>query len=415
MNARTKSAEKNYWEMNVSGRTLKILRAIGFAFLFIGVYIILSNLPVFSSSLAGSTDVGLALIFITGLLTSLHCVGMCSGFVIAYSMKTPEDLEKSKSEKVKQHLLYNSGRLLSYTAFGILAGLIGSVFLLTGQTRGYLSIFAGVFMVLYGLGSFIPWLRRFTAIRTPNLTNRAKGKGPFLFGLLNGLMPCGPLQAMLIYAAASGSALQGGLAMLTFGLGTMPLMFGLGNVLSYLSHASIGKVLKISAVIVMALGVITLNRGLLLSGYALPVPSMNLLGQTKLPSVSAASASSGDGKFQVINMTADNGWSPDTFTVSKGVPVRMNIFVKDITSCVGGIRIPKYGISRDFTQKGQMITLEFTPTEAGTVIFTCPMGMVSGRIIVENADGSASPVAASTPMPSGGSCGSSGGACGCRG
>jgi len=366
-------------ELTISERQLKAFKYIGLIFLFIGLYLILSTLPLFSSPVV-SPNAGLFLIFITGLLTSVHCVGMCSGFVIAYTTKNPENLKNSKLARAKQHFLYNISRLSSYTVFGILAGLVGSIFLLTNQLRGYLSIFAGVFMVLYGLSTFIPQLRRFMTIRTPSLVKYTKGRGPVLFGLLNGLMPCGPLQAMLIYAAASGSAIQGGISMLIFGLGTIPLMFSFGNALSFLTNNFIGKILKISAVVVMVLGLVTLNRGLALSGYALPNP--NLLGSNKTSTTGLVTAT---GDLQEINMKVDRyGWNPDTFIVKRGIPVKWNIYIETITSCISGIRVPKYGISRDFTREGETITIEFTPNEEGTILFTCPMGMVSGKFIVKN-------------------------------
>ena len=371
---------KDYFEITLSERQFKALKYTGLIFIFIGLYLILSILPLFSSPVV-SPNAGLLLIFITGLLTSVHCVGMCSGFVIAYTTKNPENLKSSKLTRAKQHFLYNISRLSSYTVFGILAGLVGSIFLLTNQFRGYLSVFAGVFMVLYGLSTFVPQLRKFTTIRTPNLAKHTKGRGPVLFGLMNGLMPCGPLQAMLIYAAASGSAIQGGTSMLIFGLGTMPLMFGFGNALSFLTHNSIGKIMKISAVVVMALGLVTLNRGLLLSGYALPLLNSNL-GSSKNPTTGLVTAT---GDSQEINMKVDQyGWNPDTFVVKKDVPVKWNIYVEKITSCISGIRVPKYGLSKDFSREGETITLEFTPNEDGTIIFTCPMGMARGDIIVKD-------------------------------
>jgi len=374
--------EKNYMELTLSKRQFRALKYTGLIFLFIGLYFILSNLPLFSSPVV-TPNAGLFLIFVTGLLTSIHCVGMCSGFVIAYSTKDIESLNNSRLARMKQHFLYNISRLGSYTFFGILAGLIGSIFLLTNQLRGYLSVFAGVFMMLYGLSIFFPFLRRVTTIRTPNLVKYTKNRGPVLFGLLNGLMPCGPLQAMIIYAAATGNAIQGGISMLTFGLGTIPLMFGFGNALSFLTHNFIGKIMKISAVVVMALGLVTLNRGLLLSGYALPLPNLNSFSSVegKNPTTGLATAT---GDFQEIDMKVDRyGWNPDTFVVKKGIPVKWNIYVEKITSCISGIRVPKYGISRDFTTEGETITLEFTPEEEGTIIFTCSMGMARGDIIVK--------------------------------
>jgi len=366
--------EKNFSEVTISEKQFRIMKYTGLIFLFIGLYFILSNLPLFSGP-AINQNAGLLLILITGLLTSVHCVGMCGGFVIAYSTKNSED---SRMSRAKQHFLYNISRLASYTFFGILAGLIGSVFLLTSQFRGYLSIFAGVFMVLYGLSTFIPFLRRITTIRTPSLTKYTKDRGPVVFGLLSGLLPCGPLQAMLIYAAATGSAIQGGIAMLIFSLGTIPLMFGFGNVLSFLTHNFIGRIMKVSAVVVMVLGLVTLNRGLLLSGYALP--GLDFLTSTKgLDTVSVIS-----GNFQEINITTDNHrWNPDTFVVKKDIPVKLNIQVGKLSNSLMGIRVPQYGLSKDFTKDGENVTLQFTPKELGTIVFTCPMGVNKGEIIVK--------------------------------
>ena len=94
-----------------------------------------------------------------------------------------------------------------------------------------------------------------------------KGKySPFYVGLLNGLMPCGPLQSMQIYALGTGSLVSGALSMFIFSLGTLPLMFGFGAITSMLSSKFTHKMLKASAALVMVLGVIMLNRGFALSG-----------------------------------------------------------------------------------------------------------------------------------------------------
>jgi len=228
-------------------------------------------------------------------------------------------------------------------------------------------------------------------------------------------MPCGPLQAMLIYAAATGSAAQGGISMITFGLGTIPLMFGFGNALSFLTHSFIGKIMKISAVVVMVLGLVTLSRGLALSGYALPNP--NFLGSNKTSTTGLVTATD---DLQEINMKVDQyGWNPDTFIVKKGIPVKLNIYIEKINSCISGIRVPKYAISRDFTKEGDTITIEFTPNEEGTILFTCPMGMVSGEFIVKSDLSNVTNVRQElNQIPQKHSCGEScgcSGSCGCHG
>jgi plastocyanin domain-containing protein len=172
--------------------------------------------------------------------------------------------------------------------------------------------------------------------------------------------------------------------------------------------------MKVSAVVVMALGLVTLNRGLTLSGYTLPTLNSKFLITGLVSAV---------GNYQEINMTVnENGWNPDAFVIKKGVSVKLNIYVESLTSCLSGIRIPKYGLSKDFSRVGETVTLEFTPTEEGTIIFTCPMGMVSGKLIIKSDLTNTTEIqqelnqVQTQQQSCGGSCGSTcGSSCGCCG
>lgn len=83
-------------------------------------------------------------------------------------------------------------------------------------------------------------------------------------------------------------------------------------------------------------------------------------------------------------MTADNHrWNPDTFVVKKDIPVKLNIQVGKLSNSLMGIRVPQYGLSKDFTKDEENVTLQFTPKETGKIVFTCPMGVNKGEIIVE--------------------------------
>ncbi len=136
-------------------------------------------------------------------------------------------------------LLYNTGRVISYAVIGFLLGGIGMILTGGAETgiplilQGILKIIAGLFMVIMGINmlGIIPVLRKLQ-IRFPNkLANKISRrkiieKRPFFVGLLNGLMPCGPMQSMQIIALGSGNPVSGAFAMLMFSLGTVPLMFG---------------------------------------------------------------------------------------------------------------------------------------------------------------------------------------------
>lgn len=371
-----------------------------------------------------SQNMGYGLLFIVGLLTGFHCVAMCGGFVVSYTAKAAKE---GKSTHLS-HAAYGFGKTVSYVIIGALFGLLGSFIAFTPMLRGVVGILAGLFLVLFGFKmlNIIPWLRRFS-LRTPRFIaqwvgeKNTKHSSPLVIGLLNGLMlACGPLQAMYIMAAGTGSMFEGAKLMLIFGLGTLPAMLGFGYLASVVSNKATTKILKASGVVVIVLGVIMLNRGLALTGSGYD-------GSSLIASVSAASGNgiTGDAVtltpdgYQEIRMDVlASGWNPDTFTLQKNVPVRWIIDGKEITGCNNAIQVPAYGLEFDIRPGEQVI--EFTPTETGTVSWSCWMGMIPGTFIVTD-DGTAAPeqVAAATPKTTGscgggGSCGGScGGGCGC--
>jgi sulfite exporter TauE/SafE len=396
----------------ISIRTGGITNVVGWAIIFVGLYLVLSNFPIFSSK-GIDPKTGLVIVFFTGILTSLHCVGMCSGFVISYAAN-------SNNKGMKPHLCYNGSRLFSYVVLGVLLGLIGSIFTFSDQLRSYLSVGAGLFMIVYGSSMFFPQLRRFVTLPGLDVHKYTNGN-PVLFGLLNGLMPCGPLQAMLIYAAGTGSAIEGGLTMLAFGLGTVPLMLLMGLGVSAASMKWTHKIVKFSGALVIVLGIILLSKGFLLTGISLPfIPSVSAASVISSTSDSASGLSTQiPNGFQEINMTVTpNGWQPNHFVVKKGMPVRWNVYVKQLSGCVSGLKAPSLGISYYFQRDGETKTFEFTPTQAGTIAFTCPMGMVSGSIEVKDdvtlsaaadANVAATTAAINNPPAQTGGCGCGGG------
>ncbi|MDA3836202.1 MAG: sulfite exporter TauE/SafE family protein [Nanoarchaeota archaeon] len=349
----------------------------------------------------------LFLLFLVGILTGFHCVSMCGGFMISYTAKNAAKGNKGMG----QHLVYGTSKTISYTIIGGLFGLIGSIFLFTPALRGGIGIFAGLFMVAYALSMFgFKFFRRFQfnpkfLRKVTSKKYEGKYKGPMMTGLLNGLfIACGPLQAMYIYAAGTGSVAQGALSLFAFGLGTLPVLIGFGGLANVISHKATRKILKFSAVIVLILGLIMLNRGLSLTGSGYDVKS--IMAGVGTAGVTGNFVMDNDG-YQVIHMdvTAD-GYSPDSFVLKKGVPVRWVIDGKQLTGCNNAIQVPSMGL--EFKLKEGLQTIEFTPTEEGVISWSCWMGMIPGTFVVTN-DGEATEtqVQAAVPKASGG--------CGCGG
>lgn len=195
---------------------------------------------------------GYGMLFVIGLITSVHCIAMCGGINLSQCIPQPSNAsDVSGSSRALDiflpALLYNTGRVISYTAIGFLLGLVGMLLGAGTQTeisyflQGSLKMIAGIFMVIMGINmlGIFPWLRPLTLriprfLSTKVLKKRASSRQPLFVGLLNGLMPCGPLQSMQIVALACQNPFSGALSMFLFSLGTVPLMLGLGSLVSVL-------------------------------------------------------------------------------------------------------------------------------------------------------------------------------------
>ncbi len=206
-----------------------------------------------------------------------HCIGMCGGFVAAYTFKIAENDPSSNNsyfQKLLPHLLYNSGRLLTYTIlgeiFGFIGGTLGLIFAIQ-DFQGGLQLFAGFFMVLMGLdiAGFIPNLQpdSFPGVNifkrmVKTLFYKVNRKNIFLLGMVLGLIPCGLVYAIGAKAAATQNIIGGFLTMLIFGLGTFPAMFLTGFIVNLVSAKIRGRLYRIAAILVILMGMLTMLRGI---------------------------------------------------------------------------------------------------------------------------------------------------------
>ncbi|MBQ9303211.1 sulfite exporter TauE/SafE family protein [Butyrivibrio sp.] len=354
------------------------------------------------------SGMGYVMLFLIGLMTSVHCIAMCGGIGVSQSLP-----KKGELKTFLRPLSYNLGRVCSYTIIGFVLGGIGS--LVSGNAglevsyfwQGLLKIVAGLFMVIMGLNmlEMFPWLRKFN-IHTPMAITKLIGskkvidRGPFAVGLLNGLMPCGPLQAMWLVAMAAGNPFTGALSMLAFSLGTVPLMLGFGSVFSLLGKKYTRQIMRIGAVFVAVMGLALISQGGSLSGLVPAVrtesvattnesvnkeSTENVTEIVEEPSAdSTQTVIEGvqieDG-VQIVNSTLTRGRYPE-ITVQAGVPVRWHIEAPQgaLNGCNAMMVIPDYGIQYAFNYGDNVI--EFTPEKAGLVSYSCWMGMVYGSINV---------------------------------
>lgn len=347
-------------------------------------------LNLFTPSQLADVSMGHGMLFIIGLMTSVHCVAMCGGVNLSQCVQ----IEKTGNGKndalaaIRPSLLYNLGRVISYTAVGFVVGGVGSLITFSNTMQGIIKFIAGIFMIIMGLNmlGIFPWLRRFQP-RIPflfadSIESQKVGKGPLYVGLLNGLMPCGPLQAMQIYALSTGSPISGAFSMFLFSLGTVPLMFGLGALSSYLGKRFTNKILTVGAVLVVVLGMSMFSQGWSLSGWGFPQVFSGGLSSKADADKSHVKVENG---VQIVNSTLASGSYP-SITVEKGMPVKWIIDAPEgsINGCNNRIFIPEYNMEYQF-KTGENI-IEFTPTKAGSFPYSCWMGMIRSSILVVEED-----------------------------
>ncbi|WP_315122290.1 sulfite exporter TauE/SafE family protein [uncultured Clostridium sp.] len=382
---------------------------------FMGIFIMVAAVVLLGLNTSGFdmeaklSNASYLVLFVVGVLTSIHCVGMCGGIMLSQSLSKES---KTKFEAITPAILYNLGRVISYTILGGIIGALGSVFSLTITTKAIMQIFAGAFMIIMGFNMAGFSLFRKFQLKLPKAVCKTKNKSgsPFIVGILNGLMPCGPLQTMQLFALGTGSAIKGALSMFVFSIGTVPLMLTFGALSGLLSKGYTKKILKFSGVLIIVLGLIMGNRGFVLAGIDInPLTAITNRSKSFLSGNSSGSSAENVAKatikdgVQIINMTASNkGYTPNSFYVQKGVPVKWIINGEQINSCNNAIVAQSLNIEKKI-KSGENI-IEFTPGDTD-VNFSCWMGMLRGVIkVVDNLeDVNTSIPDPSLPSPSTGS------------
>jgi len=211
----------------------------------------------------------LAAAFLVGFLGSMHCVGMCGGLVTTLTMSRPKIWWSGL-------MSYQLGRILTYTFLGLLAGMIGMVITQVSwfaDMQRILTMLAGVLMIVFGLNlagwlpdPFVKIMASLTKVMglthwVHTATTSRMPMSWLMVGLFNGLLPCGLVYAGLALSLTTQNiALSAGM-MFAFGLGTVPAMMFVPIVLKSASPKTRSLVLKIAAILLIIMGMITMVRG----------------------------------------------------------------------------------------------------------------------------------------------------------
>lgn len=204
--------------------------------------------------------------FLIGFLGSIHCIGMCGPIAFALPVRT-----NNTWIKLFKYLLYNVGRILTYSCLGFLIGFIGKGFALAGLQE-FISISAGTFIIISVLVIHHPLENSFLEKITFGIREKLKSSFKFYFqkkgwlslfvlGILNGLLPCGMVYMAMLGALASGSTVTGALFMAAFGLGTVPAMLSISLIGNTLSGGLKSIFFKASPYVACIVGILLIIRG----------------------------------------------------------------------------------------------------------------------------------------------------------
>jgi len=210
-----------------------------------------------------------------GFLGGVHCLGMCGPIAFALPVN-----RENKLKGTFQSLVYQFGRLITYSIMGLIFGTLGKGFSLAGVQQ-YLSIAMGVMMIIVvlwpsqkigsvGITGFVYKHIGKLKSKLGELLKKRDTKTLFVIGILNGALPCGLVYMALIGAVATGNSIEGGIYMFIFGVGTIPFMFAATLIGNFMSIGIRNKVQKIIPVFVVIIGLLFILRGL---GLGIPMLS----------------------------------------------------------------------------------------------------------------------------------------------
>ncbi len=202
-----------------------------------------------------------------GFLGSFHCIGMCGPIALA--------LPIGQAGFVKKFFLilsYNLGRIITYSVFGFLFGLLGQGFVIGGYQQLLSVVIGSILLVSVLLGPYLPskykfssaTFRFFNGIKTVlgKLFMKNTHESLLIIGVLNGLLPCGLVYMGVAGAITSGNGLTGAAFMTLFGLGTVPAMLSLPLLGNFFSLSLRNKIRKTTPLLVGSMSLLLILRGL---------------------------------------------------------------------------------------------------------------------------------------------------------
>ncbi len=330
-----------------------------------------------------TSEISFGVAFVVGIVASMStCLAIVGAVVMSFASKYKTQGSFFKAS-VKPHLMFHLGRLAVFFVLGGVLGMIGGWFSISLQVTAIMTVALAIILAWLGMNivGLLPSLSS-VGIRMPRgimkTWNRLKESehklAPVLLGGITFFLPCGFTQSMQLFALSSGSFWIGAFTMFLFALGTLPILLTLGIASSRAKNKKRVVFQLVIGILIIVFAFYTLQSGLAMLG----------LNSDILPSQKKETESQflDDGSKQVVSMKIGYyGFEPQVINLKKGVPVKWIIDGNGATGCTNKIIVPSLNITKKINSGDNIV--EFTPTESGVIPFSCWMGMVRGKFIVE--------------------------------
>ena len=366
------SIEKQIKEKKWADFKVAIPIAVAFAVLFVALQ------KIGIVNLVNASEVNYGTAFVVGIIASLStCMAVVGGLLLSMSATFVKE-----GSRIKPQLLFHVGRLVSFFILGGVIGAIGSAFALNTSATFILGLVIGLVMLIMGLNlldvfhfakKLQPAIPKFLAKHAHDISRFNHSLTPLLVGIVTFFLPCGFTQSMQIYTLTTGTFWSGGMTMLAFALGTLPVL----ALISFSSFSIQNNSKK---------GIFFKSAGLIVIMFALwnIGNSLNFVGliPERTEEVSATNnVSVIDGK-QIIEIRAKGGYIPRTSVAKAGIPTVLRFKTESTFDCSSSVRIPAFNISRSLPLSG-ITDIELLSTQVGILTGSCGMGMYPFEIKFE--------------------------------
>ena len=331
-------------------------------------------------------------LFVAGLTTGLLAGGAsCAavqGGLLASAVTRRHDALSSQSHTgpFAPVAAFLGAKLVSHTLLGAALGVLGAAIQPSAQVQALLLIGAAVLMVVFALDLLgVSAVRRFVpqppaawGRRVRRSAKSSSAVAPAILGFLTVLIPCGVTLSMELVAITSGSPLAGAAVMAGFVIGTGPLFAVIGVVLRSAARLWQGRLTIATGVIILGIAVWTLTSGVRLGGWW---PDGSTPAAAAVPAETLRIV---DGRQVVTIKALSDGYQPAVVSAKAGVPTTLVIATDRTGGCIRSLVIPSMDKQLILEPTGEA-SIDLGTPKAGTLKYSCGMGMYSGRVVFEAA------------------------------